>query len=320
MLVALGCEQSGATDDPGPPLDDQAFSQQWILIDRVPSGRAIAAVAHGDDGFVAVARSAEPTIGGSDVLARSTDGVTWTEVPLYAHYLSIAHGMGRYVVVGDNTGSGPHRSLIIVSDDGLNFREVSKSSLRLHRVRFTPGGFIAVGDLGAVVFSPDGENWSGATGGERNFVDVAFGAGRFVAVGRALAISSDGFRWVRLECGTLLPCPPAPTGERPMVSLGGVIFGNDHFLATGEAGLLRSQDGQSWFAVGAPRNARLLFHRGLFLDLADSVPESEAPVAVSVSDDGVSWLTRTTVKRLPTADTCATKRCLVFESAIVLVP
>jgi hypothetical protein len=228
--------------------------------------------------------------------------------------------MGRYVAVGDHSENGPYRSLIIVSDDGLNYREVSKSSLRLHRVRFTEAGFIAVGELGAVMFSPDGESWSGSTGGQSGFVDVAFGAKRFVAVGQALAISSDGFRWVRLECGTLLPCPPAPAGQRPMVSLARVLFGNEHFLATGEAGMLRSADGQSWFAVGEQRGTGLLFHRGLFLDLAEAVPGSELPLLVADSSDGVSWQVRTSAARLPPSDTCATKRCLVFPTAIVLVP
>jgi hypothetical protein len=49
-------------------------------------------------------------------------------------------------------------------------------------------GFVAVGDSGAIVFSPDGSSWqTDFSGVTDNLASVAFGLGRYVAVGgRAL--------------------------------------------------------------------------------------------------------------------------------------
>ena len=94
--------------------------------------------------------------------------------------------------------------------------------------------FIAVGDDGTIVSSDDGDHWVEASGNStRWFKDVAWGAGRFVAVAHGEIVHSpDGGRW------------------RSASVRGGfdsVARGSDRFVAVGWNGtIMHSRDGDRW--------------------------------------------------------------------------
>ena len=69
---------------------------------------------------------------------------------------------------------------------------------RLEAVAWSGERFVAVGDDGTIVYSDDGDRWVAASGNStRSWLkDVAWGAGRFVAVAHGTIMhSTDGDRW-----------------------------------------------------------------------------------------------------------------------------
>jgi hypothetical protein len=103
--------------------------------------------------------------------------------------------------------------------------------------------------------------------------DVAFGGGRWVAVGEGVAVASaDAAAW------SAVPLPG--------LALRGVAYGNDAFVAVGGGGaVVRSVDGVTWEDVATPAAADLqgvAFAGGAFLAVG-------ADATVLASSDGLSW-------------------------------
>ena len=108
-------------------------------------------------------------------------------------------------------------------------------------------GFLILGDDGGLLTSA-GSLFVTERGGawrqqpaitKANLRSVAFGVGRFVAVGRGQVFrSSDANRWVESKIATN--------------ALNAVTFANGTFLAVGDYGtIFRSPDGQAWSSSGA---------------------------------------------------------------------
>jgi hypothetical protein len=101
--------------------------------------------------------------------------------------------------------------------------------------------FVAVGDQGAVLSSPDGATWSVRTSGTTLALnDVTFGGDRYVAVGQAgkILVSDDGLEWTSAS---------SPSSR----DLNAVVWHIDRFYAIGGdysagAETLVSFDGNSW--------------------------------------------------------------------------
>ena len=104
------------------------------------------------------------------------------------------------------------------------------------------GTFVAVGDNGAIITSPDGEIWTARDSGTTlSLAGVAWGNGTFVAVGGDPATNT----------GIVLTSPTGETwtSHAPGVahSLSGVAWGNGTFVAVGQGGaILTSPTGESW--------------------------------------------------------------------------
>jgi hypothetical protein len=337
LLPSLACGVDGASGtEPAvdPPLPQHAFAQPWIVIDRVGSGRPIDAVVRGPAGFLALTHL--PTLDGkvmptrSNIAAFSADGVNWVEQTIVpdGYYSSVAFGAGRYVAVGGLAPLGGP-GVVVASTDGRNWTAVARVEpgpvygAVLTRVQHTPLGFVAVGMGGSALSSIDGITWRTSSLSENPpdssldlYRDAAYGAGRFLAVGtQSLSTSSDGQRWSRVVCGSQLPCHP-----RAAPNLWRALFGNRTFLVTGTVGLFRSIDGLAWSQAGSARGSDIIFAGGLFLERASLDHPMNTSFAVSTSQDGAIWEPRTTASVVRSDLTCATRRCLVFESAILLVP
>ena len=96
--------------------------------------------------------------------------------------------------------------------------------------------FVAVGEDGAILTSPDGVNWTQRTSGTSNRLrGVTYGNGLFVAVG---------------EDGTILTSPDGATWTQRTLETNddfiGVTYGNGTFVAVGDGAILTSPDGVNW--------------------------------------------------------------------------
>jgi hypothetical protein len=170
-------------------------------------------------------------------------------------------GDGKLVVVGGGDG------LLLLSEDGSpkNLKEQNSSTyLPLFGVAFGGGRFVAVGDSGTIISSPDGKTWTlhhknpwcqGGSACYSAFQDISYGAGRFVSVSTRgqVMVSEDGFNWVEA----------------------GYVY-------------LRGHDNLSYnFRVYS------LLHDGRrFVAFGEPWPAPKESVVVGYSLDGVSWRTQ----------------------------
>lgn len=124
---------------------------------------------------------------GTDVYS-SVDGLNWTRRATLANHLTfgVATTGPRCVAVGvrrDNTALGS----IQVSTDGTSWQpaETIPPPPKLNAVAYGAGRFVAVGESGAVLHSAEGLSWSPAPSiTTRELLAIHFAADRFVAVGR----------------------------------------------------------------------------------------------------------------------------------------
>ena len=141
-------------------------------------------------------------------MAYSTDGVTWTAVNVefnafysgsYDDIKDIAWGGGKFVAVGNYRAA--------YSSDGITWTAVANSSkeaveekklIEAYSIAYGGGKFVATGPNGSDVYSTDGVTWTRGKGyaamtidnttsswGFLPYNDIAYGNGRFVAVGHA---------------------------------------------------------------------------------------------------------------------------------------
>jgi hypothetical protein len=187
-----------------------------------------------------------------------------TAVPLYYQYNSgIYHvwawriaaasmgDAGEYTVVASNAFGVVTSTFQFTVNragplDKWTIRNPLPQGRDLHGVTWGDSTFVAVGDYGAVVTSPDGTNWLARNShSETSLRAVAFGNGRFVATGhdgKAL-VSTNGTVWESFAIAT------------NCVFLD-VTFGNGSFLAVGYQWFgsilpvaYRSENGADWTAV-----------------------------------------------------------------------
>ena len=145
-------------------------------------------------------------------------------------------------------------------------------------VDFLNGHFIATGEAGSILFSPEGSRWERReTGTLFPIRDCTYGAGRYVAVGEfgTVLTSTDATNWTNSYAGTFF-------------DLRAVTYGNGRFVAVGEGStILTSEDGLTWTsrATGPWTFNDVLFADGRFL-VAGGAETSSAIVS---SPDGLDW-------------------------------
>jgi photosystem II stability/assembly factor-like uncharacterized protein len=244
---------------------------------------ALLGLARADRRFVAV--------GGSGLVMRSRDGRAWERMPapttrdLYA----AAHGPGTIVAVGS-------RGIVLTSgDEGATWtRRRSDTRLNLHTVFWTGDEYLAGGDIGRVLSSPDGRTWErvdfpgyhsvrgfatdGASvvaagagtiarrapgqaaweleqiGFARFQTAIAYGGGRFVIVGH------NGEALASSDGGETWTA--GASGVE--VNLDAIAWTGERFIATGEGVAIASEDGLGWQPVELPtqRSVRAMVARG----------------------------------------------------------
>jgi len=147
----------------------------------------------------------------------------------------------------------------------------------------TKGLFVAVGDNGTILTSPDGTTWAKRNSGTSNdLYGVTYGNGLFVAVGQSGTIltSSDGNSWTKRTSGT-------------SKYLKGVTYGNGLFVTVVPGTILTSSDGNSWNERTSGTSEDLsgvTYGNGTFVTVGlDGTYEG----IILTSSDGISWTERT---------------------------
>ncbi len=122
----------------------------------------------------------------------------------------IVYGDGQFVAVGD-------RGTVLTSNDGIKWSAISLGEEDLHAVAYGDGEFVAVG-RGVVMISPDAVDWTPHTVTDQPLLyDIEFANGLWVAVGNGgyILSSPDAVNWTvreRLQTSVYRP----PDGVRPL--------------------------------------------------------------------------------------------------------
>jgi hypothetical protein len=157
------------------PSDRAAYSLDGItwVETTMPSNSPWLDIAYGNNKFIVVSYE-----GGN--LAYSNDGITWEQTTMfpYAGWRSVAYGNGVFVAVERDSNNAAY------SSDGINWTmtKLPASGFWGHVV-YGNGLFVAtIGDGSAAAYSRDGINWTSLGKTTRDYWDVAYGDGKFVAV------------------------------------------------------------------------------------------------------------------------------------------
>ncbi len=262
LLALLSCLQRAncSTGD--------LFDYQWNY--GTAHNYELRAVTYGNGKFVAV--------GLAGTILVSVDGTNWNNQSARIGNLiyGINYDSETFVAEG-NSVTLIHN----VTNRGV-FGSNPLSTPSFHAVVCGGNQFVAVGDHGQIVSSPDGITLtlrSGAIGNVK-LLGMAWGQGKFVTVGESGTIltSEDGVSWTRQSSGT---------SHR----LRAVAFGKNRFVIVGDANtLLYSQDGGQWTRTTPPQPRgfnsfnTVAFGNDIFLSAV--FPEQDH---VFTSSDGLTW-------------------------------
>jgi hypothetical protein len=199
----------------------------------------------------------------------------------------------------------------------------------LWSIAYGDGQFVAVGDLGTIVTSPDGLNWTLRPSGTTNaLLAVAYGNHRFVALGLDFSeiaisvVSTNGVDWVPHELSVSNSAVVSLAfGDGQFVAVGagdtiissadgfewagrksgtgtdfnGIGYGNGEFVAVGPTRFLTSGDGTNWLQrqPGTAPNSyffsAVAYGGGQFVAVGGDAAGGRVGVA-ETSTDGVTWV------------------------------
>ncbi len=234
------------------------------------AGYVLYGLAYGNGRLVAVGYGFSLQ-GGFGVILTSTDGVQWTPQACpsdIVHLNTVVYGGGGFVAGGR---VGGHAGAILISPDGVAWSEQEPAGWsEVKGLAYGDGTYVAVTDFAGFYCSTQPAagwevvGWDGLPGAYPHLLSVAYGAGRFVAVGmdpRSPIVSPDGCTWTNW-----------PPFAREIL-LWSVAFGDSQFVAVGPSGLVVvSSDGSNWVkrASGAATDLRALaYGNGTWVMLGD---------------------------------------------------
>lgn len=252
----------------------QAATFEWRTLALPLDKPMVSNIAYGAGRFVMMA---------GDTLRTSTDGVTWTDVPLdlneYFGSVHIYYTGKEFVALGCTVRC----DTILTSADGLSWELRSHYYTVAGLDRFAYGNgrylltFVSSFDT---LTSTDLEEWT-RTPQTTWFQQVVFGQGLFVGAewsGGRILTSPDGVEW------TVAFQPDQP------IWIYDLAYGDGLFVAVGETDpvrqtvVLTSTDGKDWTLQvldGQPSLKWISYGNGLFF--------ASGPDALAISDDGANW-------------------------------
>jgi hypothetical protein len=240
---------------------------RWTWSNPRPHQTGWRDIAFGNGIFVA-----STTGHGGHYLYCSADGVSWDElaVPTRSVIWHLKYVNGRFI--------GTTEDGVLTSVDGWNWTGCPLKNYALNDVAYGNGTYVAVGTVGSIAISTDGENWSlHRLPVEAPFgplLGVAYGNGRFVTIGGwgYLFTSEDGRKW------TQHPWPEGlEVAEHYRVALS--FYDGQFFYSSGY-----STDGVNW-QLGVSRGIK----EGTVCT-GDGTLVACNYSGLATSDDGFAWL------------------------------
>ncbi|WP_309400089.1 PKD domain-containing protein [Cerasicoccus maritimus] len=225
---------------------------------------------------------------GDDYIYTSFDGVTWSE-----QYISInfndggtAYGNGVYVIAGYDYRNGAFRGVLYTSPNGFNWTDrTTEETEEFRDIAFGSGRFVAIGNAGLVQYSEDGTSWTNVIFTSDDLKQIAFGDGAFIAVSdNGVWRSEDGVSWTNYW---------SATGLDSWRSVRDVFFHDGKFYIGGwYAGIHYSTDGGiTWAEAKLPEgsftSSDFAAHEGTVMALA--YDQSTSTSVNLVSADGATW-------------------------------
>ena len=201
--------------------------------------------------------------------------------------VGVGFGAGKFVAVGYDWSA--ERGVIATSSDGLNWaaQRVPDGRYSLRDVAYGNGRFVAIGDEGAMLTSETGEEWVVAASGQGGGGRIIFGNGQFLVL---------IWNWPRQNF--VLTSADGTQWVRSDLSesVSAITAGNGQFVAVGAKGaILTSPDGQAWARQTSPTQLDLQavgFGDGMYLAISSNDWEKQQIHLLS-SLDGIQWAVQT---------------------------
>ena len=182
-----------------------------------------------------------------DMIWSSADGKKWDVSRIADEVLwlnSITYINNKFFAIGEYEDwifyEIPPATIVYTSVDGINWGYHTydladyPDIMGMTDIAYGNNQYVAVGNNGKVLSSPDGINWQNNT--PKDYWAVAYGSENFVSVGMngTIVSSSNGNQWRKRVSGT-------------SAHLYGVVYGGNKFVAVGDNGIvLTSPDGNKW--------------------------------------------------------------------------
>ena len=186
------------------------------------------------------------------------------------------------------------KGLAADSLDRWHARPAPSPAVSVHALTFADGSFVAVGDAGAILTSPDGVNWTPRYSGTADdLLAITYGQGLYVAIGSAPTIltSPDGVFWTSRDAGANWGLDAVAYGQNTFVAVG--VYGAMYFVSNR---ILTSTDGTIWEAQSrGPRGLVGLYGvaagNGSLVAVGYDYVSHHDPdaLAISTSADAVNW-------------------------------
>jgi photosystem II stability/assembly factor-like uncharacterized protein len=210
----------------------------------------------------------------------------------------------------------------------LPLSQVYRTSAPLAAVTWAGRQFVAVGDSGTILTSPDGHTWTGQTSGTSLALsDVAWSGTQFVVVGHyvpalfgpdlnenIILTSPDGHTWTARNPGTPFP-------------LFGVTWAGGQFVVVGDSGtILTSPDGHTWTGQTSGTSLALsdvawlgkqFVVVGRFVPPSVDVPDLNENIILT-SPDGRTWTGQTSPAFLSAVTWAGRQFVAVGDSGTIL--
>ncbi len=176
-------------------------------------------------------------------------------------------------------------SVVVAQNTWTTVATSSCTSAELRGITYGNGEYVAVGDSGTIITSPDGKNWAKQLSGTaRELFCVTWGDNLFVAAGDSgVALTSpNGASWTPQSSGT-------------KNSLRGALWADNEFILVGlNSSILTSPDGVSWNHRVSPCTCDLLgIAFGDQPTIFVAVGGYLGP-ALLTSPDGITWTSSST--------------------------
>jgi hypothetical protein len=198
-----------------------------------------------------------------------------------------AAGQEKFVAVGSGYNGSTYYGKAAYSADGVNWTAVTDTGLtdafgsdsNIGDIAYGGGKFVAVGTNAA--YSTDGVTWTAVA--DTSFTNITYGGGKFVAVGwgGTAAYSTDGINWTAVT--------DTKFGTTANDYITAIAYGGGKFVAAGTNGKAAySADGVTWAAVSDTK-----FGTGDYITAIAYGGNKFVAVGVygkaAYSADGVTW-------------------------------